>query len=82
MPGKPKPGANWGRLSGMGFELLGAVAGLTLAGYWWDRHFKTGPWGLIIGIALGLIGGMYNLIRQSLIASKEAGNAQKTDEER
>jgi F0F1-type ATP synthase assembly protein I len=66
----------------MGFELVGAIAGLTLAGYWWDRHFETGPWGLIVGIALGLIGGMYNLIRQSLIASKEAGNAQKTDEER
>lgn len=66
----------------MGFELVGAIAGLTLVGYWWDRHFETGPWGLIVGIALGLIGGMYNLIRQSLIASKAAGNAQKTDEER
>jgi hypothetical protein len=33
---------------------------------------------VLIGVALGLIGGMYNLIRQSLLASKEAGSGQKT----
>jgi F0F1-type ATP synthase assembly protein I len=68
---------SWTRLSGIGIELAAAVAGFTLLGYWWDRHFHSAPWGLLIGIALGFIGGMYNLIRQSLLASREAGSGQK-----
>lgn len=67
----------WMRLTGIGVELAAAVIGFTLAGYWWDRHFHSSPWGLLIGIALGLIGGTYNLIRQSLVASREAGSGQK-----
>lgn len=79
MPEEPKRGADWVGLSGLGFELVGAVAGFTLLGYWWDRHFETAPWGLIVGIVLGLIGGMYNLIRKSLAASKrEAVRETKT----
>ena len=70
--------ASWTKLSGIGIELAAAVAGFTLVGYWWDRHFHTQPWGLLIGIALGLVGGMYNLIRQSLIASREAASSSKT----
>ncbi len=54
----------------MGFELVAAVGGFTLGGYWWDRHFATAPWGVLVGVVLGLVGGMYNLIRQSLLASR------------
>ncbi|HEX7183774.1 MAG TPA: AtpZ/AtpI family protein [Thermoanaerobaculia bacterium] len=73
-----KQRASWVRLSGIGFELVAAVAGFTLIGYWWDRHFQTEPWGLLVGALLGLVGGMYNLIRQSLLASREAGSGPKT----
>jgi hypothetical protein len=31
---------------------------------------------VLIGVALGLIGGMYNLIRQSLLASRDAAGGQ------
>jgi F0F1-type ATP synthase assembly protein I len=48
------------------------VAGFTLIGYGWDRYFGTAPWGLLTGALLGLVGGMYNLIRQSLRATAEA----------
>lgn len=72
MPGK-RPDRSWVRLSSIGFELVGAVAGFTLLGYWVDRRWGTDPWGLLAGIGLGLIGGMYNLIRQSLLASRDAG---------
>ncbi len=72
MPEK-KPDRSWVRLSSIGFELVGAVVGFTLAGWWVDRRWGTDPWGLLAGIGLGLIGGMYNLIRQSLLASKDAG---------
>ena len=77
----PKPNqkpATGTRLLGMGFEFAAAVAGFTLVGVWVDRHFGHAPWGVIVGVALGLIGGMYNLIRESLAASKEAGSGTKT----
>lgn len=60
------------RLSGIGVELVAAIAGFTLAGYGWDRYFGTKPWGVLIGAILGLVGGMYNVIRQSLMAVREA----------
>ena len=75
-----KQSPSWTKLSGIGIELAAAVGGFVALGYWWDRHFHTHPWGLLIGGALGLVGGMYNLVRQSLLASKEAGNGrQKAD---
>jgi F0F1-type ATP synthase assembly protein I len=80
MPEEPKSGGRWQGLSGIGFELVAAVAGFTLIGYGWDRHFGTKPWGLLTGAALGLIGGMYNLIRQSLSAFKGADRGGKNSE--
>jgi F0F1-type ATP synthase assembly protein I len=85
MPEEPQSASGWARLSGIGIELVAAVAGFTLVGYWWDRHFGTRPWGVLIGALLGLAGGMYNVIRQALAATREAGSGIKTthgDEER
>jgi F0F1-type ATP synthase assembly protein I len=62
----------WTRFAGIGIEFAGAVAGFTVVGWLIDRHYNTRPWGVLIGVSLGLIGGMYNLIRESLKASKEA----------
>lgn len=67
-----KRSPSWLRHAGVGLELAGAVAGFTLVGYWIDRHFGSAPWGLLVGLALGLIGGLYNLVRESLAAAKEA----------
>jgi len=78
MPEPNKKPSSGTRVLGIGFELAAAVAGFTLVGYWVDRHYQVGPWGVLIGLALGLIGGMYNLIRQSLAASKAAGSGSKT----
>ena len=61
----------WIRHAGLGIEFAAAVAGFALVGYWIDRHYDCGPWGVLIGAALGLIGGMYNLIRESLAAFRE-----------
>jgi F0F1-type ATP synthase assembly protein I len=73
-----EPGSGgWKGLSGIGFELVAAVAGFTLIGYGWDRHFGSRPWGLLTGAILGLIGGMYNMIRQSLSAFKQDGDGGK-----
>ena len=64
----------WLRFSGIGVEFAGVVIGFTLIGVWIDRHFDKRPWGVVIGSSLGLIGGMYNLIRESLAASRDASN--------
>ena len=77
MAEEPESGGRWQGLAGIGFELVGAVVGLTLIGDWWDRHFGSRPWGLLTGAILGLIGGMFNMIRQSLSAFKGADAGSK-----
>ena len=62
----------WLRYSGVGLELAGAIAGLAFIGYWIDRRFGTQPWGILGGVVIGLVGGLYNLVRESLAAAREA----------
>ncbi len=59
----------WG-LAGMGLDLSAAVAGFTLLGWWADSHWQTSPRYTLVGVILGLIGGMYNLIRRALAATR------------
>jgi len=61
----------WVRYSGVGLELAGAVGGLALLGYWIDGHYGTRPWGILGGVVIGLVGGLYNLVRESLDAVRE-----------
>ena len=63
---------SWVRHSGVGLELAGATAGLAFVGYWIDGRFGTQPWGILGGVVIGLAGGLYNLVRESLLASREA----------
>jgi F0F1-type ATP synthase assembly protein I len=69
-PDRRAPG--WIRYSGIGIEVAGAIAGFALIGYWLDRRFGTAPWGFLGGLAIGLVGGIYNLVRESLAAVHEA----------
>ncbi len=62
---------SWVRFSGIGIEFAGAVAGFAIVGYYVDKHYDSKPWGVLIGAILGLIGGMYNLVRVSLTAVQE-----------
>jgi F0F1-type ATP synthase assembly protein I len=62
----------WVRYSGVGLELAGATAGLALVGYWIDGRFGTQPWGILGGVVIGLVGGLYNLVRESLEAARDA----------
>ena len=68
----------WVRYSGIGLELAGATAGLALIGYWIDGKFRTSPWGMLGGVTIGIVGGLYNLIRESMAAIRDA----KDDDER
>jgi F0F1-type ATP synthase assembly protein I len=63
MPRKQTQRGDTARAYSLGFELVCAVAGFTLVGFWIDRHNNSGPWGTLIGLFLGLVGGFYNLFR-------------------
>lgn len=62
------------RLGGLGFEFAAAVAGFSLLGYWIGRHYENPQLGLLIGAILGIIGGMYNLIRATTAVSGGAAS--------
>ncbi len=79
MPGTSKDRRSWVRLSGMGFEFAAAVIGFVLVGYWIDRHYGCRPKGVLIGAALGILGGGYNLIHTALRASRQMNRDEKED---
>jgi F0F1-type ATP synthase assembly protein I len=65
------------KLVGLGFEFAAAVAGFAFIGYWIGNHYGRAETGILIGAILGLIGGMYNLIRATLAASGGAANRKR-----
>ncbi len=58
-------------LAGLGLELAAAVLGATLLGYWIDRQLESEPWGVVIGALVGIVGGLYNFIRQASRAAQQ-----------
>lgn len=60
------------RYTGIGFELVAAIGLSILLGWWIDGRFGTEPWGLLVGAFIGVVGGMFNLIRESLAAAKSS----------
>ena len=63
--------SNWGKYLGYGLEMAVGIALGIWAGSWFDRRYGSAPWGLLIGVFLGLAGGMYLLIKDGLKANKD-----------
>ena len=80
MPGDRKYRPAWIRYSGIGIEFAAAVAGFGLLGFWVDHRYKTDPWGVVIGAALGLVGATYNLVRESLAAFREVSDKDRDED--
>lgn len=68
MPTEPEPSKE-GRNNALavalsvGWELASfSLLGVGL-GYWFDKHFKSSPWGTLVGALFGIVLGLYRLIR-------------------
>jgi len=68
MSGQPQ--FNPWRYATVGLELVGGVAVLTGLGYGLDRWRGTAPWGMIGGAILGIVGGLYKLVRDVMRAQR------------
>ena len=55
--------AGWYRMAGVGIEFIVAVALFAGIGYAIDRWRGTGPWGVLIGAAIGFTVGLRAMIR-------------------
>ncbi|HSW45578.1 MAG TPA: AtpZ/AtpI family protein [Phycisphaerae bacterium] len=66
----------WG---GLGFEFAGVVAIFTYFGYLADQRWHCEPWGIICGSAVGLLGGIYWLVKESLVMLKDLGQPRNGD---
>ena len=66
------------RLSSAGFELAASIIGFAALGYGFDRHYDTAPRGVLIGTGLGLVGGLYNLVKGALRATRKFDQETKT----
>lgn len=76
---KDRPG--WLRLAGAGFELTAAVVGFAVVGLWLGRYFGNANLGLMIGAVLGIVGGLYNLIRASLVVSRNSNQPRQSKQD-
>jgi F0F1-type ATP synthase assembly protein I len=57
-------------LASIGFDLTAAVGVGALLGWWIDRRFETGPWGVLICSTIGIVGGLLNFVRAAQAAAR------------
>jgi len=52
-----------GRFAGVGVQFGAVISLFALAGHWVDGRIGSSPWGLILGVMLGFLGGTVSLLR-------------------
>lgn len=60
------------RASGLGGEFAAGIIGMIALGWLVDRWLDSKPTGMIVGAALGMVGGGYNFIRQAQRMNRDA----------
>jgi len=58
--------ASAGPAAGASYTLVGGIILLGGIGYAFDRWRDTAPWGLVVGLGLGIVVGFYELIRVAM----------------
>ncbi len=71
MTGDDTSGRAYWRWAGLGFEFAGVMGLFLYFGYLADRRWRSEPWGLLTGGAVGLIGGLYLLLREAYRMMRE-----------
>jgi len=64
-------GTGWGRFASLGLEVAAGVGLGVAIGVWLDRRYQWSPWGTLIGGLVGLVTGLYMLIRDTLRMNKD-----------
>ena len=59
-------------LAGMGLDLAASVGVGVLLGWWIDRRFDTGPWGVVVCSSIGIVGGLLNFVRSAQAAARRS----------
>lgn len=62
---------DWGKALGVGFEIAVGVGLGALIGYFADTKLHSAPWGLLVGVLVGVSAGMYLLIREAIRMNKD-----------
>jgi F0F1-type ATP synthase assembly protein I len=58
-------------MAGLGFEMAAGVGLGLIIGLWLDKKFGWSPWGTVVCTTLGLIAGMYLLIRDGMRSNRD-----------
>lgn len=82
---KPSSGREFYKYSGLGFEFVVIVGIFAFIGEWADRKWGWAPWGLLVGLGVGLTTGLYFLVKESnkmLRSMGEEKDPESTDSEK
>ena len=78
------PGNKWARDFGpfltLGLQLAITVVIFFLLGRWLDGKFGTSPWGMLVGLAIGIVGGFIRFFRTAIEMGNKSDAEGKKDE--
>lgn len=75
-------GPNPWRYATAGLELVGVLAVLIGIGYVIDRWQGTKPWGVMIAAGIGIVGGLYRMVRDAMKIARSMPHNKTHDDPR
>ena len=80
-PGQPRRPwyQGFGSFLTVGIQLALTVVILFFAGRWLDEKFGTGPWLMLAGLLIGIVGGMIKFFRSALELGREEDARRRED---
>ncbi len=72
----------WARYTGLGFQMLFLMVLPGLAGWWLDHTFELEPFGLLAGLLIGMVLGIYSVIAAAQRMEQNQNNRAKTNQKK